>query len=449
MRYGVFAVLASCLPLGTAAADEPFPYIVHVADDRAPIRSGPGEDYYETTLLARGTPVEVWRQAPGGWLAVRPPKESFCLVAADDVRLAPNRVAEVVRPDTPARIGSELTTDHNVVQVLLEQGERVRVLETITLEGRFWHRIAPPSGEFRWIHANAVSGTGPPAAAQIPDTFLPVESEPAPYRIAAFSTAAERNEAQPVAASKDVPQTLADVVQSPAAIANDAAVTLADVEVELATIVAEDSRFWHFAHLRRRCADLMASAGAAKRRECEAMLERIGRFEQIRDKKQLIASREPSAAGAPVDTETAERSTLVEDEPRPEARESLVAPERSVTWRAARGDAARRDDHQDMQTSRESGGDVVHIPDRPVTPVEDKDRYDGVGTLRPVVSRRAEAPRYALVDADGEVVTFITPSTGVNLQPYIGQRIGVIGTRGYMPEFKRAHVTAARVTPLR
>jgi hypothetical protein len=34
----------------------------------------------------------------------------------------------------------------------------------------------------------------------------------------------------------------------------------------------------------------------------------------------------------------------------------------------------------------------------------------------------------------------------VNLQSYVGQRIGVLGNRGFMPEYRRAHVTASRVT---
>jgi hypothetical protein len=74
--------------------------------------------------------------------------------------------------------------------------------------------------------------------------------------------------------------------------------------------------------------------------------------------------------------------------------------------------------------------------------------YDAVGILRPVVSRRPGAPQFALVNGQGQVVTFITPTPDVNLQPYVGQRIGVSGSRGYIPEFRRAHVTAGRVTPL-
>jgi hypothetical protein len=74
--------------------------------------------------------------------------------------------------------------------------------------------------------------------------------------------------------------------------------------------------------------------------------------------------------------------------------------------------------------------------------------YDAVGTLKPVVSRRDKAPHYALVDDHGDVVTFVTAAADVNLQPYVGKRIGVRGSRGFMPEYRRAHVTASRVTPL-
>ena len=75
-------------------------------------------------------------------------------------------------------------------------------------------------------------------------------------------------------------------------------------------------------------------------------------------------------------------------------------------------------------------------------------KYDAVGTLKPVVSKRAQAPRFALVDDHGDVVTFVTASPDVNLQSYVGKRIGVLGNRGFMPEYRRAHVTASRVTPL-
>jgi hypothetical protein len=78
----------------------------------------------------------------------------------------------------------------------------------------------------------------------------------------------------------------------------------------------------------------------------------------------------------------------------------------------------------------------------------DEPLYDAVGLLKPVVSRRNGAPQYALVDGKGDVVSFVTPTPDLNLKPYIGRRIGVNGSRGFMTDFRRAHVTAGRVTPV-
>ena len=81
----------------------------------------------------------------------------------------------------------------------------------------------------------------------------------------------------------------------------------------------------------------------------------------------------------------------------------------------------------------------------PTTPAAD---FDATGLLRPVVSRRPEAPRYAVVDEQGEVTAFLSPGPDVNLQPYLGHHVGVYGARGYIPEFRRTHVMVSRVTSL-
>lgn len=74
--------------------------------------------------------------------------------------------------------------------------------------------------------------------------------------------------------------------------------------------------------------------------------------------------------------------------------------------------------------------------------------YDAVGVLRPVVSKRPGAPQFALVDERGQVVSFVTAPPNVDLQRYVGQRVAVTGTRGFIPEFRRAHLTAGRVIPM-
>jgi hypothetical protein len=52
------------------------------------------------------------------------------------------------------------------------------------------------------------------------------------------------------------------------------------------------------------------------------------------------------------------------------------------------------------------------------------------------------------VDERGQVLSFVTTTPDLNLQPYLGRKVGIVGNRGYMPEFQHASVTAARVTPL-
>jgi len=47
------------------------------------------------------------------------------------------------------------------------------------------------------------------------------------------------------------------------------------------------------------------------------------------------------------------------------------------------------------------------------------------------------------VDPANNVIAFITPQTGVNLAPLVGQEVSVRGARGYMPEYKRPYVVAA------
>src|SRR5207248_2537447 len=105
--------------------------------------------------------------------------------------------------------------------------------------------------------------------------------------------------------------------------------------------------------------------------------------------------------------------------------------------------------------SNQNPGNATQVGQAPTTPLPNTvatstsgGPYDAVGILRPVVSRRPGAPQFALVDERGQVVSFVTSTPDLNLQPYLGHRVGVVGNRGYIPEFQRANVTAARVTPL-
>lgn len=78
----------------------------------------------------------------------------------------------------------------------------------------------------------------------------------------------------------------------------------------------------------------------------------------------------------------------------------------------------------------------------------DLSQFDAVGHLRPVVSSRAGAPRFALTDNAGEVLMFISAPDTVKLQPHVGKVVGLNGKRGYMPRLKQVHLTVAQAQTL-
>ena len=147
------------------ASEVGFPYVARVKGTRASVRSGPGRQHYVCLALSRGETVEVFCKQ-GDWLGIRPPDSCFSLVAKKNVqRLEDDGLGEVTRPKTISWIGSDRDPSSSGVpefvwQVSLEPGEIVEILgeEMVSPTGegpKTAHlRVAPPSGEFRWIRSN-------------------------------------------------------------------------------------------------------------------------------------------------------------------------------------------------------------------------------------------------------------------------------------------------------
>lgn len=167
------------------------PYKAVVLEHDATVLSGPEASFYPTTKLSKGEQVEVYRVDAKHWLAIRPPQDSFSWVSAEHVELTESGTrARVINTPAKTRIGSQFSDEHDVEYISLNQGEILELLGTKMLEDeetgapRRWFKIAPPAGEFRWIHANSVArldhDPGEPEAisAQIKTFDLPnVESQ--------------------------------------------------------------------------------------------------------------------------------------------------------------------------------------------------------------------------------------------------------------------------------
>ena len=82
-----------------------------------------------------------------------------------DIQGLDERVSKIINVPVKTRIGSKFSNDHDIEYISLRQGEIVELLGSRMLaESRNdnpvrWFKIAPPSGEFRWVHSRQLKRT--------------------------------------------------------------------------------------------------------------------------------------------------------------------------------------------------------------------------------------------------------------------------------------------------
>jgi len=468
---GLTAALVVSMLLCSAAAAEPplladslprdslprLPLVVRVAASPAILRSGPGDDFYPTDRLARDAEVEIWAVDEAGWCAVRPAAGSFSWMRSRDISpespltdpSATPYVGVVVTDGAIARVGSQLNPLRHVTQVALEAGERVHVIERVEIaDGRHageWLRIEPPAGEFRWVAGEDLAL--PPGLAAIvgtPDAPAGAGLAAAGEALAAIRDAgtavqqvvAEMNEPPPPAAGGTAPgllptstagrllggwlplgtgmfdtQAAAAAAVPPTAVQGAVAQSaddLADIDLALSLAVTGPTDQWNLAPLRERLR-LAATRTTSdqERMRAQAIDARLARFEEIQGRQQtFVAGPAPDPSPLRLGGMWSSLSALGSRPVRPG-----VLP----------GGAA-------------AGGQPTWTP---------PDQVETTGRLATVISRRPDAPRWALVDDRNNVLTFVTPQAGVNLAPLVGQQVSVRGAKGYMPEYKRSYVVAS------
>ena len=436
---------AACGLAWSADGGAALPVAARVAVDHTYLRAGPSDDFYPTERLTGGAEVEVWAVDASGYCAVRPLPGSFSWLREIDVAAA-GGIGVVVTDGAVARVGSQLNELRHVTQVALEAGERVSVLDIVEIPaGRHagrWVKIEPPSGEFRW--ARGADLELPPAvAALLPPAALPEEvgetttvgealtalrdagaavqqavarlDEPPPAGAAPAPTAAGNPVTKLLAgwlplgarvfdpAAPQVPPAVA----APPGPVTPSADELADIDLALALAVSGPSESWNLAPIRERLRVASTRASSeADRGRAQAIDTRLSRFEAIQ-------GRQAALVPPPTDETPLRLGSM---------------------WSSLSALGTRPIRPGVMPGGAPAGGQPTWTP---------PDQVETTGRLAAVVSRRPDAPRWALVDDHNNVLVFVTPQPGVNLAPLVGQQIVVRGARGYMPEYKRSYVVAA------
>ena len=390
----------------TAWGAEPtFPYEATIAVDQVEVRCGPGWDYYATQTLSRGARVEVYRHDPGGWLAIRPPQGSFSWITARHLKATTDRgVSEVLFDGAVAWVGSMQTDPvQHKWQVRLNQGERVETLgdKSLSVGPGFatetFVKVAPPAGEFRWIHAEQAR-----AKAADGQTLAATQPPPAVRSVGGPATGNGERSSEVNPAQRAVSKTPAP--------SSDVAANLAALHVDLSLLVAQSIDDWDLASLRQRVEALsQRNLDDSQQHDVESISRRIAEFQTLQQRHQKAL--EPTA-----------------DEDREVSKHGItVAPNLLPSGSASAGAEA------DALEVAPASGETQDSP------------FAAEGWLMPVHSTKRVAPPFALLDDDGRVQAYVTPAPGLNLRRYTKKYVGIVGEKAYVASLRANHVSAQRV----
>jgi hypothetical protein len=364
--------------------------------------------------------VEVYRHEPGGWLAIRPPQGSFSWVSARQANVKDSpQVAEVAVDGAVAWVGSTESGIHQLKwQVRLQREELLEVLGQKSLSvglgfaTETHYQVAPPAGEFRWIHAQHASSPEAVAHRRSSQTIELTEYTSADAPIRRTLPDATTNSESEVSPS-------------------DLGQAIDQLQTDLSLMVTDSIERWDLNRLKARADQLVRSAaGTPRARDARAVSQRIVEFETVRRRHE--SSRERALA-----QEVAEDDTP-ENEPAGRRGRSPAAP-RLLDEARVLDDDWEADIEAAVGTGVEQAAAETRVAGA---------RFEAEGWLMPVHSTKRVAPPFALLDDQGRVQCYVTPVPGLNLRRYSKKYIGLLGERRHVESLRAAHITAERIVKL-
>ncbi|MDB4794084.1 hypothetical protein OAG51_01565 [Pirellulaceae bacterium] len=418
MQMIFFLIVGFCFSWEAASGQDDFPYTVVVSSDTAKILSGPGQSHYATDRLPKGSKLEVHRNDPGGFLAIRPPTGSFSLVLASHLNPTTDPdVVEVASGSATAWIGTRLSGKVNPMwQLRLKKGELITVVKKVDIpdalsgQSESWFQIEPPAGEFRWVHKDHV-GTQSPASVSATDinqsAVKEIKNQTEDYLAAkqfGTWTNTDRKGWQTVGneyTTEDT-STKASVVGFAAVPSGSLKSRLEAMDLHLAQIVIEDKKFWNLQPLEAAIVKVRSEATTGDELAmADRLATKVAGFQKVK------------------------AAALLQDTVNP-SRARLLPP-----------------------TLTDGNGNVASLNTRAADRNRAEVNYQGKGVLRKLyLNGGVGTPIYALEDSNGKVLKTITPSFGLNLERYVGREVGLFGKEGFHNRLNQPHLTAQRVVDL-
>ncbi len=491
----VFALMLGWPTTGSFARAEQqrsTPYTAHVVAADVYVRSGPGKNYYPTAKLQKGDAVEVYRHDPGGWYAIRPVEGSFTWVSGRYLKVEENGLGRVTADRVAARVGSQFSDIRDVIQFRLHRGETVEVLGKKefpgSTSGGTWYKIAPPSGEFRWIAGKYVdadyltSGVRDSASAAAGLIGREIATSEAPR--ADFV-----RQADPIAANAEAgpsePRLLRTVLGQAADFSDPSPLEPRAIASTSAASQVEPADHWAPTSDRQEPSSVQPASAAAppeapRTADGSLLTHRSGAFPEL-DPENAQAPRGRPVSGeafqAELDDVNLDLSIMLAEEPTVWEFQELSFRAERLSARAAtavqRGHArllsSKIERSKDLarrysavaalrvETERRNGrlarvGSLVgsRPPGFAARAVSvDESRYDATGRLGRIMSPAMGEPRFALADDEGRITCYVTAAPGVKLDHYVSRRIGITGIRGRYAKQDALLVTAKHVSALR
>ncbi len=476
---GFTAMVALCAQRVVAQGDHEmtFPYQAQVANEGALVRSGPGRVHYATSRLARNDTVEVYQHDPGGWCAIRPVDGSFCLVPEEAIEILEDGIGQITKDRTKAWVGTELgPVDKPLGQVPLSRGEQVEILGQAswpTPDGlsTTWYQIAPPAGEFRWIHESDLQR--PPT---LEDPML--ASRPSPEQTIGLSTVTQTRYEPPVipATYQEATNRQQPMQRSLNAVNRGWRQASRPAGNRFSTELQANDRFhqsvpvsspaqvpganWHSAErlasasvdpsfdLRQirptwpREMDSGFSAGNPGSTNTQPLTGRLTELE-LKLNNEMIKKPQQWRL---IDIQTVAESIYESTSDPLERLQAQRLLEKLANCRKIR--SGYQDVFTPAGTTNQNGafGSGVALQDD----LSLNATYDAYGWLNELIRDGGQSvSTFVLQDDDGKITHHVAAAPGLNINRFLKSKVGIIGQRGYHNGLRLDHVTAERVIELK